>query len=184
MDPQIPDHLLHCVLLQISIPSQQLQRIICNIEACIGGKAFRHGCMHCSSRRLCIQCRCSLPHHPFGGLQGRCHVCKLKLRRLKLRNSTSKLFSALDVVSRHIQCKCSPSQRARCNINAPTIQSLHSNFETFSFPPNSVASRDSNAIKHHRRRRLCIPPHFLFFLPKTETRSTFFDKKRCNTFVA
>ncbi len=167
MYPGIAQVAFQRILADITIAAKELQSLVADPVAHIGGKALGHGAPGALVRTAPIQLVGSLAHHQAGGGQFGGHVGQTKLHALKFADRTPELLALLDIGQCVIEGLLGGTHRTGGDIDAPAIEGLHGEPEAFPLLAQPVAGGDAHAVKGHLTGRLAVPAHLLLRLAIT-----------------
>src|SRR5690606_19167691 len=84
VNAQVAHNLFDAVVREITVTTMELQRLVCDLEASIGGNALGHCAKPGRIGKLRIEACCSTPKERPRGLKLSLHVGQLELRVLEV----------------------------------------------------------------------------------------------------
>ena len=162
MDSEVTEESLDGVILEITVTTVELKRIIDNVKALISGELLGHGAVHGVVWVLVSHAHSSVSYHKTRSLKINSHLCKLELHMLIGSQWLSKLLSLLDVSGGEIQAFSGTSEGATGNVKSSTVKAGKCNLKTLSSLSNHVFLWYSHLIHINQSRWMSVPSHLIF----------------------
>ena len=159
MHAQITHDLFDAEFRQVAVAAVQLQRLIGNLEAGIGDKAFGHGAELCRVRILAVERGGRPPQQRARRLQPGRHIGEAELQGLELFQAFAKGAALFHVGQRLFQGDLGAAERAGRNVEPAAVKAGHGDLKTDSFLAQPVAGRYARVLEDDGARRLCVPAH-------------------------
>src|SRR5713101_1651071 len=177
MHPEVAQITLDGKVLQVAVAAMQLQRIVDDPEADVGGEALAHGGGLRRLGRLDVEQRGGAPDQQPRGVEVGRHVGQLELRRLEVGQRLAELLALDHVARRRLQAGARAAQRAGADIDASAVEPGHGDLEAVALRPQAVGDRHLAVLEHHRASRLAVPAELLLLLAERQTRRSSLDNK-------
>ena len=161
MHPAVAHIALQRVLLDVAVAAVQLQGLVADVEAQVGGEPLGHGAEGAFVRVAVVQLPGRQPHHLLRRHQVGGHVRQGELHALELAHRLIELAALLHVALRLGQRRRGRAQRAAGDIDAAAVQAGHGDLEALALVADAVFHRHARVLENHRPGGLAFPAHLV-----------------------
>src|SRR3984893_5630654 len=178
---QVADDLLQSVLSQIAVSAVQLQRLVGDVIARVGDRAFGHRAQFNLVRVVVIEGGCSPPQQHSGRYKRCGHVGESEPDCGLVEQAAAERLPVAHVSGGLVIRSLRATQRARRDVHAPTVEPVHRDPESRPFAVGAAQHRvrgHPDTLEDHLRGRLGVPTHLLLLRAETQPGSALLDDKR------
>src|SRR5690606_17712101 len=159
VNAQVAYNLFDAVVCEVTVTAMELQRLICDLEAAIGGNALRHRAKRGRIGKLRIEACGSTPKERPRGRKLGLHVGQLELRVLEVGGALAEGLALLCPGNRRVERALGSAKRAGTGVQTPAIKPRHGALEALPFLGKPIADRNAHVLEYDGRSWLGIPAH-------------------------
>ena len=170
MEAQVADDPLQGVVFQIAVAAVQLQGLIGDLEAGVGGEALGHGAKAGGGRIAGVERGGGAAHHQPRGLQLGGHVGELELQRLEILQRPTELAALGEVGLGGFQRQAGAAEGTGGDVEPAAVEPHHGDAEPLALFADPIGRADPDIVEMDHGRRLTAPAHLALLRSEAEAR--------------